>query len=322
MTMDILPALPEPHPLMASGAYEPARHPVLAYLGRLQSELSRENMRRRLHIVTRMLTHDTLNARHFPWHQLTYVMVLSVRATLMETHAPQTVTTTLAAVKAVRRECWRLGDMTAEEMARATDVPGVKGTRLPTGRALEASEWRQLLHSCQHDRRRTLGARDAALLGILLGLGLRTSEAVSLNLEDYDPAAGTVRVLHAKGNRQREMPVPPPVAEVWQAWIAIRGEWPGPLLCAVATHDQLQSRHLVSRAINYILRKRRAAAKVAYFTPHDMRRSFISSLLDVGVDISMAQTLAGHINISTPQLYDRRGEKSKREAINRLPFPT
>ena len=65
-----------------------------------------------------------------------------------------------------------------------------------------------------------------------------------------------------------------------------------------------------------------AMAKVAYFTPHDMRRSFISSLLDVGVDLSMAQTLAGHVNISTTQLYDRRGEKSKREAIDRLPFPT
>jgi integrase len=167
-----------------------------------------------------------------------------------------------------------------------------------------------------------LDARDAALVGLLLGPGLRTSEAVSVNLEDYDPGAGTVRVLHAKGNRQREMPVPPPVAEVLQAWIAFRGEWLRPLLWAVANHDQLQSRRQVSLATNYILRKRRAVAKVAYFTPHDMRRSFISSLLDVGVDISMAQTLAGHVNISTTQLYDRRGEMSKREAINKLPFPT
>ena len=227
MNAQILPALPEPQPLMEVGRYPPEKHPVLAYLERSNNPLSRENMVRRLNIVARLLTHDTTDAMHFPWHNMTDVMTLSVRATLMETHAPQTVNTTLAAVKSVLRECWRFGYISAEEMARATAVPAVKGTRLPTGRALEVSELRQLLHSCQHARRRALDARDAALLGLLLGLGLRTSEAVSVNLEGYDPAAGTVRVLHAKGNRQREMPVPPPAAEVLQAWTPPAASGPG-----------------------------------------------------------------------------------------------
>jgi integrase/recombinase XerD len=130
-----------------------------------------------------------------------------------------------------------------------------------------------------------------------------------------------VRVRHAKGYRQREMPCPETIAAVLQAWIAIRGPWPGPFLTRMFKPDILIQKRLDRRSINVILKNRRKVAGVGTFTPHDMRRSFISNLLDVGVDISMAQKLAGHLNITTTQLYDRRGEKSKRADIERLPFP-
>jgi hypothetical protein len=145
--IEVLPAVPEPAVVMEAGAYAPEQHPVIAYMGRLNTPISRESMIRRLQVVAPMLSGDTLEALHFPWHQLTYVRLLAVRAKLMQGHSPQTCNVTLYAVKGVLKECWRLGYMTAEQHMRASDVGPVKGVRLPTGRALEGHELTQLLYS-------------------------------------------------------------------------------------------------------------------------------------------------------------------------------
>ncbi len=71
----------------------------------------------------------------------------------------------------------------------------------------------------------------------------------------------------------------------------------------------------------YILQRRAAQAGVAVCSPHDLRRSYISDLLDAGVDLSTAQRLAGHASTQTTARYDRRGEAAKRAAAERLVIP-
>jgi integrase len=320
MNAELLPALPAPAVVMEAGAYPLEQHPVLAYLGRLNTPISREAMLRRLNITARILSEGTLEALHFPWHQrLTYVVMLALRAKLMHAYAPQTCNMTLYAVKGVLKECWRLGYMTAEEHQRASDIPQVKGVRLPVGRALEGHELTQLLYPCQHDRRPALGARDAAAIGILYGLGLRSSEAVGLDLGDYAAMAGTMRVV-GKGNKEREMPCPEMIAEVVEAWIAHRGIWSGPLLTSIKSGHS-QKRRLDRRSINIILRNRREVANVAHFSPHDMRRTFISNLLDATGDLATVQALAGHADPKITASYDRRGMRAKQAAMGKLHFP-
>ena len=95
---------------------------------------------------------------------------------------------------------------------------------------------------------------------------------------------------------------------------------PGPLLCPVNKGGNLQMRRMTPDAVLKILKKRALQAGVEEFSPHDFRRTFCSDLLDASVDIVTFQKLAGHASPVTTAKYDRRGEETKRRAVQKLEF--
>jgi len=203
----------------------------------------------------------------------------------------------------------------------------VEGSALPAGRALSAGELRALFSACAADGS-PAGARDAALLAILYGGGLRRAEAIALSIADYDRDDRALRVF-GKRRKQRLAYLDAGGVSAIDAWLCCRaaaagvelGQLAGPLLCPVLKGGRIVCRPMSPGAVLKRLRLRAAQAKVAGLSPHDLRRSFVSDLLDAGVDIATVQKMAGHAHVQTTARYDRRPEDAKRAAAQRLHVP-
>lgn len=316
-------AQPDPESLTRTTLLEtdsrPDRAPALVYLASLGSG-SRRTMRGALDTVARLLSDGEHDAETCPWHLLRHEHMAAVRAALAERFAPSTARKMLAAVKGTLRAAWRLGLMDAESYRRAVDVESIRGSQLPAGRALDAGELAALFRVCAADPS-PAGARDAAMLAVLYGAGLRRSEAVSLDVSDVDTETGAVTVRRGKGRKDRIAYLPAGGVAAVRAWLEARGEMPGPLFLPVNKGGRVTLRRLTDAAVRVILRKRSRQAGVAACSPHDLRRSFVSDLLDAGADVSAVRGLAGHASVSTTAKYDRRGERAKERAAGLLHVP-
>ena len=226
----------------------------------------------------------------------------------------------LSALRGVLREAWRLGLMSAEDYHRAADLQAVRGETLPRGRALGAGELAALLRACSVDAS-PAGARDAALLALLYGGGLRRSEAVALDVADYDAETGALTIRSAKGRKDRTAYATNGAADALDDWLVIRGPEPGALFIPVNRGGRVLHRRMSGQAVMAIVAKRAREAGVAHASPHDLRRTFVSDLLDAGADITTVSKLAGHADVSTTSRYDRRGEVTKRKAAELLHVP-
>jgi site-specific recombinase XerD len=295
------------------------RHPARAYLARLAVG-SRPAMRGALAVAAELLTGGRCTWETMPWHLLEAQHTKALRAELAHRYAPTTANKMLAAVRGVLREAWELGLMPGEQYHRATSFRTVRGERLLRGRALGGGELKALFEACKADKSPT-GPRDAALIAVLYGSGLRRSEAVALDVASYNREEGSLTVRAGKGNKDRMCYTASGQSKLIDAWLKLRGEQAGPLFCAIAKGGKIKERRLTDRAVLYIVQRRAKQAGVEHFSPHDLRRTMIGDLLDAGADISTVQKLAGHANVSTTVRYDRRDEVSKKRAARLLNIP-
>lgn len=298
-----------------------APDPASLYLGRLAPG-SRRTMRGALATIATVLTLAPMDPRAFPWGSLTYADTAAVRAALAARYAPVTANKMLAALRGVLREAWRLRAMEVERYHRAVDIPAVRGTTVPRGRALGAHELHALFAVCAADPT-PAGVRDRALLAVLYGAGLRRAEVVALTRADFDPAGGTLIVRAGKGRRVRVGYVSAAGRAAVAAWLRRRGGEPGALFWPIDKAGHTSPRPMTAHAVRLILRKRATQAGVATCSPHDLRRTFVSDLLAAGVDLVTVQELAGHAHVTTTARYDRRGEARKQRAAEelRVPYP-
>jgi site-specific recombinase XerD len=293
-------------------------HPAAVYLRSLRAG-SRSTMEQSLNAIARMLTNSACDALTLDWSKLRYRHTSAVQAALLERYQPATAKKMMCALRRVLQEARKLELMDELSYAAAIELPSIKESQKLRGRALSAHEIGLLVEVCQNDPT-PQGVRDAALIGILRGAGLRRAEVVKLEVRDFKPEAGALEVRGGKGGKDRTVYLPQEAISYLENWLSLRGRKPGALLCPVRKGGEIEIRHMTPQAVLLIVQKRAQSAGVESFSPHDFRRTFCSDLLDAGVDIVTVQKLAGHASPVTTAKYDRRGEEVKRRAVQRLSF--
>jgi integrase/recombinase XerD len=206
---------------------------------------------------------------------------------------------TVVAVRGLHRFLAREG-LVADDAA-VTVRPPTPPRKLP--KAIPLADVERLLAAAGSDGT-PLGLRDRALLEMLYGTGARISEAVGLDRDDVDEAAGTV-LLRGKGAKERVVPVGSYALEALSAYL-VRAR-PGLLAAGRATPAlflNARGGRLSRQSAWTVLRTVAARAGLSTpVSPHTLRHSFATHLLDGGADVRVVQELLGHASVTTTQVY-------------------
>jgi integrase/recombinase XerC len=142
-------------------------------------------------------------------------------------------------------------------------------------------------------------ARDRALLELLYSSGIRVSELVGLNRNRLDPDLGIVKVM-GKGRKERIVPVGAKAVEALTAYLEVRGQGMGESPLFV----NRRGGRLTTRTVARVVKKHaRHSAIFRKISPHSLRHTFATHLLDAGADLREIQEMLGHASLSTTQRY-------------------
>ena len=153
--------------------------------------------------------------------------------------------------------------------------------------------------------------RDAAILELFYSTGLRLSELTKLDVKDIDWIADTLRVM-GKGNKERLLPIGSPAMIALQKYRQQAKVYKGCLFISKLRKP------ISTRAINNLIKKYIEAAGIPFdITPHKLRHSFATHLLDNGADLRSVQSLLGHASLSTTQIYTHVSKERLRAEYNK-----
>ena len=292
-------------------------NPAIAYLMTLGSPKSRKTMKYYLQKVARIMTgqHDI---RQCPWENMKRQHVQAVIESLRQAgRAPATINIYLTLLKSVAHEAWCLDKMSDQSYQAIKKIRGVKGQRLMKGRALSQHEIETLLLTCDRDRS-SKGLRDAAMIAILIGCGLRRHELVSLDMQHVLWQDKALQFI-GKGDKERLAFMPEGAFKRLHTWVhKVRGVQEGVLFPRIRRHDDVQDSRLSEQAIYVMLKSRAEESEIASFSPHDLRRTYATRLMDRGVDMMTVKDMMGHQSITTTQRYVRIQDEKMKKASQLL----
>jgi len=313
---------PGPHELALAEPPRGELNPALVYVASLRSAASRRTMESALRTVAAELA-PGVPPELVAWHRLRFAHVAALKSRLSAGRQAPTLNKLLSALRGVATAAVDLGLMTE---ADASWRSRVKGDRPrddePAGRALAAAEVASLLGAC--DGGTLEGARDAAVVALLFGGGLRRSEIATLHLSGFDARRGRVSVV-GKGDRRRTVQLAPDAADVVRRYAERRGRAPGPLvvsfdLSGAVRGDARGPRGLSSAGVHYVLACVADRAGVGDVSPHDGRRTRITSMLEHGESVPDVRREAGHRSSATTDRYDRSNAEHAHAAGGRVPM--
>ena len=290
--------------------------PVSVYLDSLAPS-GRRSVKSLLHSSAAIIGFEG-RLEEMPWNLIEYQHLALIRNTLnQQGKAANTINLALSSVRGVMRSCFHLKLINADQLLLLNHIKPLRGQRLPSGRSLNKSERTKLYSSCSQDKTPS-GKRDHAVIALMLATGIRRSEVTSINIDDYDARTGALTIQSGKGNKQRSVHLNTKSRQVVRQWLMARGIKPGSLFNPIAKTGAIMNKALSSQTVYDIIKQRSEQAKIEHVRPHDLRRTFVTQLLDAGVDINTTRQLVGHSDIQTTARYDCRDQKAQKRAIKRL----
>jgi len=217
-------------------------------------------------------------------------------------HVPLGAASTARAVVAVRGfHKFLLRERIVSSDATAAVKPPRPASRLP--KALPLSDVEAIL-AAAGEAGTTLAKRDRALLEFLYGTGARISEAVGLDIDDVDLVEGSV-LLRGKGSKQRIVPVGSIAVAAVQDYLAagrpalVSAKQPSTAVFLNSRGGRLSRQS----AWTVLVKAAERAGITSDVSPHTLRHSFATHLLDGGADVRVVQELLGHASVTTTQVY-------------------
>ena len=332
-------ATQSPNLTVATPGARQLRNAAHEYLKSLGSELSKAGMRSKLGVFARWYKYPSIEQCEWGLmrreHIVDFIEYLKTRPrddnSNNVTGAKQknavglqgnSINAYLCALKGVARAAWALDQINDHELQRIVSIKQIRFYRKPVGRALSYKEGRKMLQASSSDNPQQI--RDLAILSLMLGCGLRRAEVPALQMHQVNLDAGYISVI-GKGNKERTVYLNGEVKENLTNWINYRGTSEGYVFGRFTKgfKNLILTKPLVERYIGKIVERYQVpdgqnASGIKPATPHDLRRTFATRLLDKGVDVSLVKTLMGHASVATTALYDRRGEESLREAAKKV----
>lgn len=256
------------------------------------------------------------DGREAPLTRISAIDVRSQLAALFGENGPATIGRKLSSVRAFCRFLVKRGVIAGNPAAAIRGPKKAKG--LP--RALDVDDAFRLveaptttgrtshrrLSSSEEARHALLRLRDASLLELLYGTGLRVSEACALDTTDIDrDRYGTpvVLVRHGKGNKSRQVPLGGAADRALLAYLPARRALAA---TSAALFVNAGGDRLTPRSVQRMVKTWTIAGGVnANATPHGLRHSFATHLLDEGVDLRAIQELLGHASLASTQIYTK-----------------
>ena len=242
----------------------------------------------------------------FDWSSLRYEDMVQIRYQLLnDGKSLHTVNTTLAALRGIVRTTFNMGLLDADTLLRVISIKSVKGESLPAGRALSKQEVSQLLKMSRKGKD-LISIRNCAMLYLLIYTGVRRDELVNLKVSDYDPKNHTLVVRLGKGRRQRKIPLTKQVEDKLIKWMKMLSKCNTALFSRILKNNTISTKKLSTQSVYNVVVEYSMMAKIERCTPHDLRRTFITQKLQGGSDVIQVRKLAGHSDLHTTLLYDRR----------------
>lgn len=223
-------------------------------------------------------------------------------------YARSTIARRLACLRSFFKYCSREG-LVETNPAKALRTPRA-GRKLP--HFLTTQQVTELLEAPPADE--PMGLRDRAMLEVMYSGGLRVAELVALNIEDWDRDTDVLRVF-GKGKKERMSPVGSYAAAALERWFSFRQPSPdGSASDQKAMFLNRFGKRLTTRSVGRMLEKHIKQAGLDSITsPHTLRHSFATHLLDGGADLRSVQELLGHKSLTTTQIYTHVSTKRLKE---------